>query len=82
VPAADIQRVQPPGAAVAPDGYGREAACSINLSKAIGGSESIEGMLAWLFMPLVGVSTLPGVETWGRPDKGGAGGSDAGTIWR
>src|SRR4029453_2491894 len=31
--------------------------CSINLSKASGGSESIEGMLAWLFMPLLGMST-------------------------
>src|SRR6267142_5964189 len=31
--------------------------CSINLSKASGGSESIEDMLAWLFMPLLGVST-------------------------
>jgi len=42
---------------------------SINLSKASGGSESVEGMLAWLFMPLLGVSTVPGVETWDRLAK-------------
>jgi hypothetical protein len=36
--------------------------CSINLSKASGGSESIEG-LAWLFMPLLGVSTYRELKT-------------------
>jgi len=57
MPAADVQRVEPASAAISPHRYRGKAALSINLSKASGGSESIEGMLAWLFMPLLGVST-------------------------
>ena len=45
--------------------------CSINLSKASGGSESIEGMFAWLFMPFLGVSTYRKLKRSPVPPKSG-----------